>query len=168
MIWTKRKNSILKQAHLAGKTRGLKLNTYEEILFLIDAFRPKSSEDFSEGWQNKPLPESRVTAPKLLTNAANIMEERGKTYDTPGGERSMGKAVDAFNTITGQDITEAEGWLLMQVLKDVRQWSSAPYHRDSAEDCIAYSALKAEALEAETLKLEAEAEAEAENIGDKI
>ena len=35
----------------------------------------------------------------------------------------------------------------MQVLKDVRQWQNPNrFHQDSAEDGIAYSALKAEAL----------------------
>lgn len=79
------------------------------------------------------------------------MEERGKQYDKPEGERSMGKAVAAFNTITDRDLTEAEGWLLLQVLKDVRLWQRPGYHQDSAEDCIAYAALKAEAKQIEAL-----------------
>lgn len=91
----------------------------------------------------------RPTAPDLLTKAANIMAERGKQYDKPEGERSMGKCVAAFNVITGQNLTEAEGWLLLQILKDVRQWQRPGYHADSAEDCIAYAALKAEAKQAE-------------------
>lgn len=91
----------------------------------------------------------RPTAPDLLTKAANIMAERGKQYDKPEGERSMGKCVAAFNVITGQNLTEAEGWLLLQILKDVRQWQRPGYHADSAEDCIAYAALKAEAKQSE-------------------
>lgn len=91
------------------------------------------------------------TAPALLSKAASIMEERGKQYDKPEGERSMGKAVMAFNTITDRDLTEAEGWLLLQVLKDVRLWQRPGYHQDSAEDCIAYAALKAEAKQIEAL-----------------
>ncbi|WP_259384364.1 hypothetical protein [Bacillus thuringiensis] len=31
-------------------------------------------------------------------------------------------------------------------IKDVRQWQRPTFHRDSAEDCVAYAALKAEAL----------------------
>ncbi len=87
-----------------------------------------------------------TTAPEFLKRAAEIMEERGKQYDSPTGERSMGKTVAAFNAITGHQLTEACGWLLLQTLKDVRQWQNPGYHADSAEDCIAYSALKAEAL----------------------
>ena len=88
-----------------------------------------------------PLPE----APELLGRAARHMHDRAATYDTLGGERSMGKAVRAFNAITGRELTEAEGWLLLQVLKDVRLFTRSEYHADSAEDCISYAALKAEA-----------------------
>lgn len=90
-------------------------------------------------------PAPPVQAPELLDRAAAHMYDRASTYDTLGGERSMGKAVAAFNAITGRAITESEGWLLLQVLKDVRNFSRNKPHQDSLEDCIAYSALKAEA-----------------------
>lgn len=86
------------------------------------------------------------SAPDLLTDAASLLAERGKTYDQSSGERSMLRTVTAFNAITGANMTEAQGWLFMQLLKDVRQWSKADYHADSAEDAIAYCALKAECL----------------------
>lgn len=78
--------------------------------------------------------------------AARHMSDRAATYDAPQGERSMARTVTAFNALTGQHISEAEGWLLLQLLKDARQWQRPDYHADSAEDCIAYAALKAEAL----------------------
>lgn len=88
-----------------------------------------------------------MRAQEYLSKAAALMDERGKQYDQPQGERSMGRAVAAFNAITGKNLTEPEGWLLLQVLKDVRQWQNpATFHADSAEDCVAYAALKAEAL----------------------
>lgn len=88
-----------------------------------------------------------MTAPEFLAQAGAIMQQRAAQYDQPGGERSMGRTIDAFNIITGRSLTEAEGWLLMQLLKDVRQWQNPDhFHRDSAEDGVAYSALKAEAL----------------------
>ncbi|HHV49110.1 MAG TPA: hypothetical protein GXX56_09155 [Rhodocyclaceae bacterium] len=90
-----------------------------------------------------------MPAPDYLRRAAEIMEERGKQYDKPEGERSMGKCVAAFNIVTGRDLTEADGWLLLQILKDVRQWQRPGFHLDSAEDCIAYAALKAEAKQRE-------------------
>jgi len=89
-----------------------------------------------------------TTATKFLQDAAATLAERGQTYDRPEGERSMGAAVDAFNAITRRDLTESEGWLLLQLLKDVRQWSAPEFHHDSALDCVAYAGLKAEALAA--------------------
>lgn len=87
-----------------------------------------------------------TTAPELLEAAAKHMADRARTYDKPEGERSMGRAVVAFNAITGHGLSEADGWLLFQIVKDVRLWTRPGYHADSAEDCIAYAALKAEAM----------------------
>ena len=75
-----------------------------------------------------------ATARDFLKRAIQTMNDRGKQYDSPGGERSMGKAVEAFNAITGLSLTADEGWLLLQILKDVRQYSGASYHEDSALD----------------------------------
>lgn len=87
---------------------------------------------------------------EFLQAAIDVQAERGVTYDKPTGERSMGATVTAFNAITGRDLSEAEGWLLLQTLKDVRQWQNpSKYHHDSALDGVAYSALKAEALSEE-------------------
>mgnify|MGYP005610400315 FL=1 len=89
-------------------------------------------------------------APTLLDAAAGHMRDRAATYDQPTGERSMGRAVQALNAILGrQALTESEGWLLLQVLKDVRDRQRTTPHRDSLEDAIAYAALKAEARLAE-------------------
>lgn len=88
-----------------------------------------------------------MKAEQFLRQGADVLAERGKEYDKPEGERSMQRCVSAFEIITGKRITEAEGWLFMQILKDVRQWQNpGRYHEDSAVDCVNYSALKAEAL----------------------
>lgn len=85
---------------------------------------------------------------QIIDAATQHMRDRAATYDQPQGERSMGRTVTAFNAITGRDLKESEGWLLLQLLKDVRQWQNPDvYHRDSAEDAIAYAGLKAESLE---------------------
>jgi hypothetical protein len=90
-----------------------------------------------------------MSAPKLLEKALGHMLDRAATYDQPEGERSMGRTVQAFNIITGRDLKESEGWLLLQLLKDVRDRQREIPHLDSLEDCIAYAALKAEARLAE-------------------
>jgi len=88
-------------------------------------------------------------AAEMLGRAAALLHERGQNYDKPQGERSMARTVSAFNAITGRDLTEAEGWLFMQQLKQVRLFTRSGYHADSAEDNIAYAALMAEAKERE-------------------
>lgn len=85
------------------------------------------------------------SAPDLLDAAAGHMRDRTATYDKPEGERSMGKTVEAFNVITGRDLRESEGWLLMALLKMVRSEQRSDPHRDSIEDLVAYGALFGEA-----------------------
>ena len=86
-----------------------------------------------------------MKAPEILTRSAEIMAERAKQYDSPKGERSMGKAVAAFNAVTGQSLSEANGWLLMALLKMVRDNTTTEPHADSINDLVAYGALYGEA-----------------------
>jgi hypothetical protein len=87
------------------------------------------------------------TAADFLGSAAAVMQERGKQYDQPEGERSMGKVVAAFNAITGHTLTESEGWLIICLLKMVRQWQNPDKaHEDSLLDGVAYAALLAESV----------------------
>lgn len=89
------------------------------------------------------------TAGDIADAALEHVKDRAVTYDQPSGERSAAKTAKAFNAITGKYLTEGEVWLILQLVKDVRQWSCTTYHKDNAEDAIAYAALKAEALEHE-------------------
>ena len=101
--------------------------------------------------EQAPTTTSPATVTAILGKAAALMEERGKQYDQPQGERSMGRAVTALNAVLGrQALTESEGWLLLQLLKDVRDRQRAEPHPDSLEDGVAYAALKAEARLQET------------------
>ena len=86
-----------------------------------------------------------MKAPEILTRSAEIMADRAKQYDSPQGERSMGKAVAAFNAVTGQSLSEANGWLLMALLKMVRDNTTQAPHEDSLHDLVAYGALYGEA-----------------------
>lgn len=85
----------------------------------------------------------------LLDNAGRHLHQRAATYDQPEGERSIGRTVRAFNAITSHDLTESEGWLLMALLKMVRDNQRPAPHQDSLEDLVAYAALYAEARLAE-------------------
>ena len=88
-----------------------------------------------------------MSAFDVIVKATNTIRSRGQDYDSPEGERSGGKAAAAFSAITGKQISASEVYLLLQIVKDVRQWTSPQYHEDSAIDCIAYAGLKAESLE---------------------
>lgn len=85
------------------------------------------------------------TAPGLLDAAAGHMRDRAATYDKPEGERSIAQVVTAFNAIHNTDLTEAQGWHFMSLLKQVRAFSGKA-HRDSVEDNVAYAALMGEAM----------------------
>lgn len=87
------------------------------------------------------------SAPDLLDAAAGHLRDRAATYDKPEGERSMAKTIAIFNLHHDTSLTEAQGWHLLQILKDVRLFTRETYHADSAEDCIAYAALKAESMQ---------------------
>lgn len=86
-----------------------------------------------------------ISAIEFLERAADLMLERGQEYDSPDGERSMKATVAAFNVITGNILSEQEGWLFMLILKLTRQHQCEGWHQDSSEDAIAYAALMAEA-----------------------
>lgn len=82
-------------------------------------------------------------ASEILRAGAGHMEDRAKTYDAPGGERSMEKCVAAFNTITGAELTPEQGWLFMVLLKMVRSQQGG-HRADNYEDGAAYVALMGE------------------------
>jgi len=86
-----------------------------------------------------------ITPASILAKAANHISDRATTYDNPNGERSIEATVQAFNAITGHNLTEAQGWLFMALLKAVRAFQRKGYHADSIEDMAAYVALMGEA-----------------------
>ena len=104
-----------------------------------------------QGRQKKPAP---LYATDYLEESNRTLTARGKDYHKRGSdaqaqqERSFAATAAAYNAITGQSVTPAEVCLMLQILKDVRQWSQPDrLHRDSVLDCVGYAALKAEELE---------------------
>ena len=92
-----------------------------------------------------PPPSIPITAELLLKTAVKEMNDRAVQRDSPLGERSMGRAVAAFNSLTGHSLTEGEGWLLLEVLKLARSTSHSGIPRmDDYVDAAAYSALRGE------------------------
>ena len=84
------------------------------------------------------------SAPGFLREAISVMEQRGQQYDTEGGERSFEAAANAFNAITGYEITAADVALVQVCIKLVRSQSREEPHRDSLLDAVAYMALHSE------------------------
>ena len=87
---------------------------------------------------------TQLSALSFLNNAANHMAERAVQYDSPNGERSIAATVTAFNAATGLNLTEAQGWFFMLMLKAVRS-QQGEFKADSFEDLVAYAALAGEA-----------------------
>ena len=83
------------------------------------------------------------TAGDFLGAALGHLEDRAATYDSPQGERSMGRTVEAFNAITGHKLSEEQGYLFMVLLKAVRSQQGA-FKSDNYEDLIAYGSLQGE------------------------
>ena len=88
-----------------------------------------------------------MKAQAILQCAISVMEERAKQYDKPEGERSIPAVVEAFNAITGKELTPADGWLFMVLLKLVRaQTADRKPLFDRVEDGAAYLALMGEEM----------------------
>jgi len=86
------------------------------------------------------------TAPEILQAGSQHMSDRAALRDSPCGERSMRSTVDAFNAIYGTEMTEAQGWQFMVLLKVVRS-SQGELCLDDYEDEAAYAALAGEAAQ---------------------
>jgi hypothetical protein len=85
-----------------------------------------------------------ATATDYLRRAIHTLSQRAKEYDSPDGEKSIGKTVQIFNSLTGSDLSEADGWLFMVCLKLVRS-RQGDFKEDTFVDLAAYSALCGEA-----------------------
>lgn len=94
------------------------------------------------------LEKIQKSAADILNDCIKVQSERGEDYDTQGEqqERSFKAVAIAFNAITGKDITAAEVCLMLQTVKDVRQWSQDRLHEDSVLDGVSYASLKGEEL----------------------
>ena len=83
-------------------------------------------------------------AQDFLEAAKGHLGARAITYDKPTGERSMGRTVNAFAALTDIQLTEEQGWLFLEVLKQVRSLQGK-FKADSYEDLAGYAALRGEA-----------------------
>lgn len=80
---------------------------------------------------------------ELLHEAAAAFAHRGRIRDAADGTRSMTHTVEIFNAITGNKLTEQEGWYFMVAVKIARA-VACPSDRDSFVDAAAFMALSGE------------------------
>lgn len=112
------------------------------------AFKLPLSEEDQIAWAKHSFENKPVNAHECLTSAAGHLKDRASAYDSPEGERSMGRTVDAFRSLTHIEMTEEQGWMFMALLKMVR-CQQGGFKLDNYEDGAAYFALAAEAASVE-------------------
>jgi len=88
------------------------------------------------------------SADALLLAAAEAIRQRAALRDLPEGERSMARAIAAYNALTGGTLSELDGWLFMCILKLSRA-TAGEAHIDDYTDLAGYAALAAECLQRE-------------------
>lgn len=89
-----------------------------------------------------------MCATEILHAGAECIADRGAQRDQPDGERSMSRAVTAFNSLTGHSLTGRDGWMFMVALKAARACTYGGRHNaDDYVDGGAYFALAGEAAE---------------------
>ena len=74
----------------------------------------------------------------------------------------MAATVKAFNAIHGTNLTEAQGWSFMTLLKMKRSFTGDVFRDDDFVDEAAYTALRAEARHAECTAIQQGKQLEAE------
>lgn len=95
-----------------------------------------------------PAPVDPRDPVEQLRQAAQCISDRAAQRDLPEGERSMARAVATFNTLTGHELSERDGWVFMNILKLSRAQNNAetgaPVNLDDYIDGAAYMALAGE------------------------
>lgn len=90
----------------------------------------------------------RIAAHEFLERGVKHMRDRAAQRDSDAGERSMARAVAAFNAQEGTNLTEAQGWRFMIQLKYARAVNGV-FVADDYEDLSAYAGLAGEAAQCE-------------------
>ena len=96
---------------------------------------------------------STKTATDYLSQGMQILTERGNQYGSNSRECSFPQVAEAFNAITGNELSGSDVCMILAILKLVRQ-SAQPdrLHEDSLVDGVNYMALYAEMVGKELVK----------------
>ena len=117
----------------------------------FDHEHPRHSFQIVEWRGGKPYrsavtPTPRIAAHEFLERGVSHMRDRAVQRDSEAGERSMARAVAAFNAQEGTNLTEAQGWRFMIQLK-YAQAVNGVFVADDYEDGAAYFGLAGEAAQ---------------------
>lgn len=85
----------------------------------------------------------RQSAHGFLEEASETMKRRAALRDAEDGERTAAQIAHVFNAITGNDLSEADAWMFLIVLKIVRS-RNGKFNRDDFVDMAAYAGLLGE------------------------
>lgn len=84
-----------------------------------------------------------MNAVEIGQEAVRTIDNRGPERDLPDGERSMRRAVQVFNAMRNQNLTEEDGWWFMVALKAARAMGGK-FKLDDYVDGSAYVMLAGE------------------------
>ena len=87
---------------------------------------------------------------EILSMAAVGIEDRAQHRDTNAGEKSMQRNVAVFNALTGNSLTETDGWLFLSCTKLARA-VQGDFHEDDYVDLAGYVALAGESAGADSV-----------------
>jgi hypothetical protein len=117
----------------------------EELDFVSAPLSDMVDDLMRDGVKPEDIVHRKITesAIGILRSSIDEMEDREDKYDKSDGERSMRRTVALFNLLTGEDMSERHGWMLMALLKMVRAEYNG-YRKDDYVDGAAYMALGGE------------------------
>lgn len=102
----------------------------------------EATKAFLRELNREPKPK-RDSAHGFLEEASETMKRRAALRDSEEGERTAAQIANVFNAITGHDLSEADAWMFLVVLKIVRS-RNGKYNRDDFVDLAAYAGLLGE------------------------
>lgn len=125
--------------------------TYQQIIAIGKLKRMMLDKVEAKLIEKSNRSESPKTSIDYLNECMEVQKQRGQQYNAIGtGERSFSACADAYNAITGGNLKGSDICLILQILKDVRQYSNPTrLHEDSLLDKVSYSSLHAEELNKE-------------------
>lgn len=114
-------------------------DSFTLVVFHPDYLSPQPVEPVT-------IPAPRIAAHEFLERGVSHMRDRAVQRDSEAGERSMARAVAAFNAQEGTNLTEAQGWRFMIQLKYARAVNGV-FVADDYEDMCGYAGLAGEAAQ---------------------